>query len=235
MMSEIVAKSEDALIVYKPSGILSENDPNDSANIFKMTADTLASLGEKSMLFAVHRLDRAVGGLLIIARNKKSAAELSELAAREKIDKEYLAVIEGVPDKASGTFSDMLTRDKILGKAVLVKAGAKDAKEAELNYELVATKEGKKGVISLVKIRLKTGRFHQIRAQFSIRGMSLVGDKKYGSRDGYAKTPSLFCHNLSVNLFGSRLEGFKLPPCDEYPWSVFAENLEELESFARKR
>ena len=220
-MKYVVSRNADALIAYKPVGILSEYSPTDKNNIIKLVGDELSSLGEPTELYAVHRLDRAVGGLLVLARTKKAAATLSLMASEEGFGKEYVLVAEGAPESDLGSYTDYLKRDKILGKAIPAAGGDKSAKEARLNYRVLESKEVNRGKLSLIHVTLETGRFHQIRAQFSLRGMPLLGDSKYGSRNRLARTPSLFCPVLDVVTAAGRLEGMMLPPLDEYPWSEF--------------
>jgi len=224
-MPYIVSKNADALIAYKPVGILSEFSGRDKNNIVTLVRDELVELGEPADLYTVHRLDRTVGGLLVLARTKKAAAELSLLASLEGFGKEYLLVAEGVPESREGSYTDYLKRDKILGKAIPSSASDKNAKSARLNYRVLSTKKHAKGVISLIHVTLETGRFHQIRVQFSLRGMPLVGDSKYGSRNRLSRTPALFCPRIETNTANGQLSGMALPQLNEYPWSEFESDI----------
>lgn len=183
-----------------------------------LTAASLAlyQMGEDKTLFLIHRLDRNVGGLMVFARNKKWAAILSSAAAEGRFSKKYFAVAEG--EAAGGEYRDYLFKDSKTNKAYAVKTLRKGAKEAVLYAKPLAAADGK----TLLLVELKTGRFHQIRAQFSARGNSLAGDKKYGSRDSRAKTPALFSSSLTVEGVG---EVFIKPPTDLYPWSLFDSEL----------
>ncbi len=127
--------------------------------------------------YCVHRLDMAVGGVMVYARDKACAGKLSALLSGREVEKEYLAVIQGRPDTDSGIMRDLLFKDSSKNKSYVVKRMRKGVKEAELEYKLLEAKTD----MSLVKIRLHTGRSHQIRVQFSSRAMPLVGDVKYGS------------------------------------------------------
>lgn len=118
---------------------------------------------------------------------------------------------------------DYLYKDATLGKAFVTDKARRGVKEAELEYIKLHTVTVNNRPVSLVKIRLKTGRFHQIRAQFSSRKMPLIGDKKYGSRDYQAKTPSLFAFRLAFGLNGEEINVSSLPPLCDYPWSLFEE------------
>jgi 23S rRNA pseudouridine1911/1915/1917 synthase len=128
-------------------------------------------------LFAVHRLDREVSGVMVYAKTPTAAAELSRQVADRSFKKEYLALVEGVPEEPSATLSDLLFKDSRKNKSFVVNRKRAGVKEAKLSYETVGDRDGK----SLVKIELHTGRTHQIRVQFSSRKMPVLGDGKYGS------------------------------------------------------
>lgn len=222
-MVEILFKNKDVVIISKKAGIGSQSDITGDKDALSYTKELLTESGEKSDLWLVHRLDRVVGGLLVFARNKGSAARLSELMAREGLTKEYLAVVEG--EVSSGKLSDYLYKDSKQSKAFVISSERRGAKYAELEYDALAYYSGEKGIYTLVSVRLKTGRFHQIRAQFASRKTPLVGDGKYGSRDNKAKMPALFATRLSFNLGKEKIEAKKLPDTSEYPWSLFSSTL----------
>lgn len=220
-MIEIIGKTKDYVIIYKPPGVPSQSDPSGDKDAMTTCAELLCQMGEQDTLFLIHRLDRVVGGLIVFARNKKSAAELSRLVAEHRFVKEYYAVIEGRAE--GGVMRDFLYKDAALGKAFVTGRKRSGVKEAELEYTILDTVSIDGREVSLVKIRLKTGRFHQIRAQFASRKMPLIGDKKYGSRDFKAKTPSLFATRLAFTINGKEISASRLPDLSEYPWSLFAE------------
>lgn len=220
-MIEIVTKTKDFVVIYKPVGVPSQSDPSGDADAMTLCSQMLRHSGEDDGLYLIHRLDRVVGGLIVFARNKKSAAELSRLVAEHKITKEYFAVVSGVAE--GGVMRDYLYKDATLGKAFVTDRKRAGVKEALLNYTNLHTDKVNGEDVSLVKVRLQTGRFHQIRAQFSSRKMPLIGDKKYGSRDIKAKTPSLFATRLQFVFNGKEVNVSKLPPISDYPWSLFEE------------
>ena len=141
-------------------------------------------------IFPIHRLDKNVGGVMVYARTKQAAAELSKAVQEGTMVKEYVAMVHGTPPE-SGDWEDLLWKDSKKNKVFVVKRQRGGVKKARLEFtRLIA------GETSLVRIRLHTGRSHQIRVQFSSRGFPLVGDHKYGSRD--EKTaPMLFSCCLS--------------------------------------
>ena len=220
-MIEIVAKTKDFVVIYKPAGVPSQSDPSGDTDAMTMCSEMLRHKGESSELYLIHRLDRVVGGLIVFARNKKSAATLSSLVAEHNITKEYFAVVEGRAE--GGVMHDYIYKDATLSKAFVTDRKRSGVKEAELEYTTLDTIGIDNREISLVRVRLKTGRFHQIRAQFSSRKMPLIGDKKYGSRDFKAKTPSLFATRLEFCFNGKEISESKLPDITVYPWSLFEE------------
>lgn len=216
-MISIIKKTDNYVVIYKPAGVPSQSDKTEDKDAMTETSELLRSMGERSQLFLIHRLDRVVGGLIVFARNKEYAALLSSLVASHQMDKQYFAVVEGSPD--GGRLTDYIYKDSALSKAFVTSRKRAGVKEAVLDYVSLDQTDAH----TLVKVCLKTGRFHQIRAQFSSRGWPLVGDKKYGSRDGRVRQPALFATSLSFEVKGERVEVSMLPPLENYPWSLFAE------------
>ena len=218
-MIKLLYKDKNLVAVCKPAGMPSQKDITQDADAMSATAEELSSLGENSELWLVHRLDRVVGGVLVFARNKNAAAALSELVGGRGMKKEYFAVVEG--EAPGGSLVDYLYKDARAGKAFSVKEGKRGAKRAELEYFPLATAKKERGVYTLVRVKLHTGRFHQIRVQFATRGMSIVGDGKYGSHDNRAKMPSLFSSSVGFNFENKTLNIKEMPDITLYPWSLF--------------
>ena len=221
---EILYKSKNFAIINKPAGMPSQSDLSGDKDAMTATSEALLSLGEKSDLWLVHRLDRVVGGLLVFARNKKSASVLSDLISRGEFKKEYLAVTEGECAER-GEMRDYIYKDAKISKAFIVDKKRAGVKEAVLKYELLAKARLESGDRSLVKVELITGRYHQIRAQFSSRALSLVGDGKYGSRDKGARMPALFSHRISFSALSEFVDVRLNPDVGEYPWNLWSEVL----------
>ena len=220
---EIIYKDKNIVAVLKDAGIPSQSDLTGDEDAMTITARMLSELGESSDLWLVHRLDRTVGGVLVFARTKQSAAALSLLVSDNGMEKEYLAIVEGRAE--GGELRDYLYKDARLGKAFVVDKARKGVKEAVLEYRPLAFFEDERGVRTLIRVMLHTGRFHQIRVQLASRGHSLVGDGKYGNRDNKAKMPALFATRLSFEYKNKTCEYTTLPDLTAYPWSIFREEL----------
>ena len=155
-------------------------------------------------VYTLHRLDKNVGGVMVYARTKQAAAALSKAIAQGEMVKEYVAMVHGTPPP-QGDWEDLLFKDSRRNKVFVVKRQRNGVKAARLTYRCVRS-----GEHSLVRIRLYTGRSHQIRVQFSSRGFPLVGDHKYGSRDAAAE-PMLFSCCISFP-YGGKLQRFEAYP-----------------------
>ena len=221
-MIEIISKTDDYVIIYKPAGIPSQSDPGGDPDAMTICRRLLREMGEKDALYLIHRLDRVVSGLMVFARNKKSAADLSLQVSERNFRKSYFAVVQGKAE--GGVMSDYIYKDPRLNKAFITDRKRPGVKNCELEYECKAISENEGKSFSLVKIQLKTGRFHQIRAQFASRQMPLIGDKKYGSRDFKTKMPSLFATEIAFTINDKEVRASRLPSLSEYPWSLFTED-----------
>ncbi len=155
-------------------------------------------------VFPIHRLDKNVGGVMVYARTKFAAAQLSKAVQEGTMVKEYVAMVHGTPPE-TGDWTDLLFKDSSKNKVFVVKKERRGVKKARL--EFVRLSEGEE---SLVRIRLHTGRSHQIRVQFSSRGFPLVGDHKYGSRDEKTE-PMLFSCCLTFPWQGAEKQFEQLP------------------------
>ena len=205
------------LVCEKPTGCLSE--PGPGANLPALAADWLRARGENPELRTVHRLDKAVGGLMVLARTQKAAASLIDQIAAHTAEKEYLAVLRGVPAEDEATLEDLLFHDSRTNKTFVVTRPRKGVRDAKLSYRVLGRAGTAAQPLTLVRVRLHTGRTHQIRAQFSHRGLPLLGDIRYGSKAAHG--PALFSCRLAFDhpSTGKRME-FELTPTGE-PWKQF--------------
>lgn len=205
----IIYKDEDIIVCVKPHGVLSQGDSKGS----KSAVDILKEI-TNSDIYPVHRLDKTTGGVMVFALNSTAAANLSEQITKGVFNKEYLAVIQGKPQK-SGNLKDLLYFDRNKNKSYVVKKKRLGVKEAELEYTLIESKKIKESECSLVKVKLMTGRTHQIRVQFASRGMSLCGDRRYGG-SALCENIALWSYSLSFHHpVSNQLLNFKEPPQNE--------------------
>lgn len=172
-MIKIYYNDSDIVVCEKPYGVSSQKSGGD--NMVNMLSEQL-----KSEIFPVHRLDTTTTGIMVFAKNEKSAAVLSQNVAERKLIKEYLLICHGCVDK-TGKMQDFLYHDRLKNKSFVVENKRKGSKEAILDYTLISYDE--KRDLSLVNVVLQTGRTHQIRVQFSSRKHPLYGDGKYGAKD----------------------------------------------------
>ncbi|MGN0161917.1 MAG: RluA family pseudouridine synthase [Lachnospiraceae bacterium] len=188
----IIYEDDYMIIFNKPSGMLVQADRSFDVDVVSHVMTYLAgkpeNKGLRPQIHVINRLDRPVSGLVLLAKNKEWAARLTKELTSGKLCKDYLAVIQGEPLEKKGEFRDYLLKDSKSNTSKVVPKDIKDAKEAVLEYEVLKTKivEGTDGEQrrTLVKVHLITGRHHQIRVQFSSRGLPLLGDVKYGEVTG---------------------------------------------------
>ena len=181
---DILYSDKEIAVCIKPVGLDSENE-------------VPAALKERfgGEIFPIHRLDQNVGGVMVYARTKQAAAALSKAIQEGSMVKEYVALVHGTPPE-SGDWEDLLWKDSRKNKVFVVKRIRGGVKKARLEFRRLS-----QGETSLVRIRLHTGRSHQIRVQFSSRGFPLVGDHKYGSRDQRTE-PMLFSCRITFPYKG---------------------------------
>ncbi len=206
---DILYEDPAVIVCIKPRGILSQADKNGGESmITKLQAHTGGEI------YPVHRLDKETGGVMVYAKTQKAAAKLSRDISEHRFYKEYLAVVHGVPEENSGTFCDLLFHDRAKNKSFVVKQERKGVKKAELYYEVLEIREKDGEKYTLLRVVLHTGRTHQIRVQFSHRKMPLLGDRKYGAKDG----------EKNLGLWAQRLKLFHPETSEEMEFTV-KENL----------
>ena len=205
---ELIYQDKDIVVCVKPSGVLSTDEPGGMPDLVR------EALGDENVR-TVHRLDRMVSGLMVLARRSKAASELSRQIRDGEFQKEYLAVIHGMLPEETGEFRDLLWRNKQERKTYIVEKPEKDVQEAVLDYRVLKHTAD----MTRVRIRLHTGRTHQLRAQFSGRGLPLVGDRKYGVPEDDC-TIALWSYRLAFrHPYSGKPMEFILEPPEVYPWS----------------
>ena len=208
---ELIYRDPDIVVCVKPARVLSTDEPGGVPDLVR------EALGDSNAdVRTVHRLDRVVSGLMVLARSADAASELSRQIRDNEFEKEYLAVVHGAPEYDVGKYWDLLLRDKVRKMTFVAAEEGKGIQPASLQYRILKRKDG----LSRVRIKLETGRTHQIRVQFSSRGMPLVGERKY-SRLADDCEIALWSYRLAFThpTTGEKME-FTLEPPREYPWTV---------------
>lgn len=223
---DIIYEDNQIIVVIKPQNIPTQKDNTlDDDLLSQVKGYIKEKYNKKGEAFVgmVHRLDRPTGGVLVFARNSKSASRLSAQMQNGDIEKTYFVVVKGKLKKPKGRLEHYLKKDTVNNKVSLATMGEKDARHAVLDYEVLAFENN----LSLVKVHLETGRSHQIRVQFASIGNPVYGDAKYGLDTENKST-------INLALWASGLE-FKhptkeqvmvfkvLPPEENYPFSLFKE------------
>lgn len=206
----ILHMDDDILVCIKPARILSTDEPGGLPDLLRE-----ALHDPDADIRTVHRLDRVVSGVMVLARNPAAASELSRQIRENAFTKEYFAIVHGCPEGESGTLCDLLYRDKARRMTMVAKEPGKGVQEAVLDFKVVC----KTQELSRVRIQLHTGRTHQIRVQFASRGMPLVGERKYAVLEDDCEI-ALWSHKIGFThpATGEKMEFTQEPP-ESYPWT----------------
>lgn len=222
----IIYEDNHLLVAVKPQNMLSQADNTGDDDILTLLKEYLKKKYNKPgnvYLGLVHRLDRPVGGVMIFARTSKAASRLSEQVRIRDFDKTYLAIARGRFKSRSGMLEHFLVKDEKTNIVSVAASEGNGAKKALLDYEVI----GEKDELSLVRIKLHTGRSHQIRVQFSASGHPLLGDRKYGneSGNGNGRQPehiALWSAEIACRHPVTKEEMiFSCNPPEEFPWNMF--------------
>lgn len=216
-MEDLHILYEDAHLVLcvKPVGVLSE-DSEQGACMPALLRRHYREQGKPDYIATVHRLDKIVGGVMLFSRRREVTGKLTAAVAEHRVTKEYLAVLRGHPAEASSTLTDLLFRDASKNKSYVVKRMRKGVREASLEYVTLGSTEE----LTLVRVRLHTGRTHQIRVQFSSRGLPLLGDIRYGSKAD-CSTALWSYHMAFTHPVTGRTVNVACPPPESWPWTLF--------------
>ena len=209
---KVLYKDQDIAVCEKPAGMPTADDKSGDMDVFHSLKNQLffeENLDREPELYVVHRLDRPVGGVLVFARTKEAAAELSRQIREHIFEKDYQAIVNGWLPEEDGVFTDYLLKDDKKNTSCTVPEETKGAKKAELSYEVLDMVETGEGKLTYCLIHLMTGRHHQIRVQFAVRGFGLYGDTKYNKK--FQKTKKQY---EEIGLYATRIS-FRHPVTGE--------------------
>ncbi len=211
-MVDILYQDDQKILCVKQPGTVSQGAKEGAPDLLS------ALCGQTGLqrLYAVHRLDAGTGGVICVAKTPRAASQLSQAFSGHQVQKEYLCAVSGCPAEPDGEMRDLLYWVASAQKSYVTDHARRGAKEAVLEYHGIQTLDTDAGRVSLMRVILHTGRTHQVRVQFASRGMPLLGDGKYGSREKRCRTA----------LWSSRLilpdgTDVRSAPPDVFPWSLF--------------
>lgn len=219
---KVIYEDNHLLVVEKPVNILSQSDQTndkDMVNLLKKYLKDKYNKPGNVFVGLVHRLDRPVGGVMVFAKTSKAASRLSEQVRNKTFKKTYRAVVHGCFNKENDIYKDFLYKNKKTNMVSVVNKDHKEAKNAELSFELLSSKYN----LSFVEIDLKTGRSHQIRVQFARRKHPLFGDQRYGQEvNKVGQQLALWSQKIEIvhPTTKEKMEFESLEP-NEYPWNLF--------------
>lgn len=206
---DILYQDTRIVVAVKPAGVVSTDEPGGMPELLRAHLHT-------DCIRTVHRLDAQVAGVMVFARSRVAASLLSQQIREHRFSKEYLAVLCGTPTQPADTLTDLLARDTRRRVTYVADAPSPDTREARLSYDTVDSADG----LTLVRVRLHTGRTHQIRVQFSSRGLPLLGDIRYGSKAD-CSTALWSYHMAFTHPVTGRTVDVTCPPPESWPWTLF--------------
>ena len=218
---KILYEDNHLIVCIKPAGVLSQSDGSGSPDMLNILKRYIKEKYEKPgevYLGLVHRLDRPVSGVMVFARTSKAASRLSEQIRTRKVEKLYRCVVSGVLE-GSGRLENYISKDEDRNIVTVIDSEKPGFKASYLDYRALDSQDG----ITMVEVKLGTGRSHQIRAQMAHSGYPLIGDQKYGDKDKRCKDIALEAYKLSFEHPVKReFITFEAPLPSGYPWNLFA-------------
>ncbi len=230
-MFEILYEDNHIVVAEKPQNMIIAGDKTGDESMFDILKEYIRVKYNKpgeAYLGLVHRLDRPAGGLAVFARTSKAASRLAEQLKTNDLKRTYYCVVRGVPKNTSDRLVDYLKKNEDKNTVTVVPPAEEGAKKAILNYRLLETVETKSGPLSLLQVRLETGRSHQIRVQMAHMGCPLWGDQRYGA-DVNKKGQQLALYAVKLRLIHpTKKESmqFICYPPETAPWTAFKLNIE---------
>ncbi len=218
---KVLYEDNHIIVAIKPAGVLSQSDGSNAPDMLTILKAYIKEKYQKPgevYLGLVHRLDRPVSGVMVFARTSKAASRLSEQIRLRKVDKIYRCVVNGVLE-GEGRLENYISKDESSNTVTVSDSEKPGFKASYLDYRALACKDG----LTLVEVKLGTGRSHQIRAQMAHFGHPLIGDQKYGLRDNRTKDIALEAYKLSFEHPVKReFIAFEAPIPSGFPWNLFA-------------
>lgn len=218
----ILHEDNHILVVEKPINVPVQEDRSKDADLLNMLKQDIKERYDKpgnTYLALLHRLDRPVGGAMVFAKTSKAASRMADKIRSNRMSKQYLAIIRGLPEQEQGILEDYIVKDRQKNQVRIATKTEKKAKKAVLDYQVLATSKA----LSLIKINLHTGRPHQIRIQFSSRGYPLYGDQKYGVKQNQVgQQIALWSYQLAFDhpVKQDQTVCRSFPP-NRYPWNIW--------------
>ena len=218
---KVLYEDNHLIVAIKPTGVLSQSDGSNAPDMLTILKAYIKEKYQKPgevYLGLVHRLDRPVSGVMVFARTSKAASRLSEQIRTRRVEKIYCCVVNGVLE-GEGRLENFISKDEASNSVTVSDVEKPEFKASYLDYRALASKDG----MTLVEVKLGTGRSHQIRAQMAHSGHPIIGDQKYGKKDNRTKDIALEAYKLSFEHPVKReFITFEAPVPDTFPWSLFA-------------
>lgn len=216
---EILYEDDAIAVCVKQPGVLSES--GSGRNLPDALSSYYHTQSKPDYVATVHRLDKIVGGLMVLSRSDQVTGRLIRAFSERQVKKDYYAVLRGVPEQSYDVLEDLLFRNAAENKTYVVDRMRKGVRDAKLSYRVLETVMDGEQPLTLVRIRLHTGRTHQIRVQFSSRQLPLLGDIRYGSKDARCTAALWSCRLAFAHPTDGRPVVFYQKPPEVFPWTLF--------------
>jgi 23S rRNA pseudouridine1911/1915/1917 synthase len=227
MNIKIIHEDEYIVVIEKPHNMPSQGDLSLDDSVLDYLEYYYEEKNIKNPeIYLLHRLDRPVGGVMVLAKTKEANKEISRQIQNRSFKKEYLCVVSGKPQCKENKIENYLTKNSKTNMSSVCDKNSKNAKLAVLDYKVIKSVEtDEHGILSLLNIKLHTGRHHQIRVQLSNAELPIWGDNKYNPAFNKSRTSSqiaLWSHKLKFNHPKTKNEVcFTATPEESFPWSIF--------------
>lgn len=219
----ILHEDNHIIVVLKPQGVPSCGDDSGDDSLLEAIRRYIKTAYDKPgnvYVGLIHRLDRPTGGVMVFAKTSKAASRLAEQMRGGDFEKKYLTVLTGVPEQKKATLVNYLKKNPINNMVYICPQTTEGAKIASLDYEVLEEKGG----CCLVRVKLHTGRTHQIRVQMAGLGTPVYGDMRYGGENAKKGGLALWAYSLAFThpVTKERLRFIASPPEDVNPWKHFS-------------